>query len=192
MKNYKLWLAVVIILLIINSGVLALMWFHKSRPGHGNYGPAMEPKDILISTLSLTTKQQELFAVMRNKHRQLTNTLSRQNHLLHDSLFNYIKAPKIDTALINRLSDRISNNQSLVEKATLYHFRELRAILTMAQQQKFDSIIQDVVRMMSGPGRKPGQRLGGLHGEESERPQGPPPEDMRPGQNLPPEGPPHN
>ncbi|MEO6524715.1 MAG: hypothetical protein ABIN91_23725 [Mucilaginibacter sp.] len=156
MKNYKFWLAIVLTLLVVNSVVLAIMWFHK-HPGFGYHRdvqqqPIMEPKDILIYSLAFTPKQTILFDTLRYKHRQIVNKLDGENHVLRDSLFDNIKKPKADTVLINAIAKHISDNQSQIEKATLYHFREVRAILTPVQQGKFDGIISDVLQMMGRPG----------------------------------------
>jgi Spy/CpxP family protein refolding chaperone len=198
MKIYKFWLAIVIILLIVNSVVLVTIWLHKNPTENDHQN--MEPKDVLIKTLSLTQKQQDLFTVMRNKHHELTSKLNDENHILRDSLFDNIKKPIIDTLLINSLSKRISDNETLIEKATLYHFRQLRGILTAEQQSKFDKVIQDVLRMMGRPGPMDGQHKGdgppdrfppGRDGRRDHH--GPPPDGMPPpDQNGPHDGPPPN
>ncbi|RKR85602.1 hypothetical protein BDD43_5873 [Mucilaginibacter gracilis] len=161
MKNYKIWLVIVIGLLLVNSVVLALMWFHKRIPVlsaklQNKPQQYLEPKDVLINTLAFTPKQATLFEAMRSKHRQLVNNLNQQNHQLRDSLFSIIKKPKADTALINNMAKKLGDNQSQIEKVTLYHFRDLRAILTPAQQVKFDGVIAQVLQMMGTPGRPPG------------------------------------
>jgi Spy/CpxP family protein refolding chaperone len=185
MKNYKFWLTIVLTLLVVNSVVLAIMWFHKHpqfrhRPVVQEQS-IMEPKDVLINTLAFTPKQVILFDTLRYKHRQLVNKLDGENHILRDSLFNNIKKPKADTALINAIAKHISDNQSQIEKATLYHFREVRAILTPTQQIKFDGIISEVLQMMGRPGPPHGNGMGRDGKEEM---QGPPMDDrMPPGRN---------
>lgn len=192
MKNYKLWLAIVIVLLIINSVLLVVMWLPKKnlRDKH----PDMEPKDYLTNILALTPKQKELYTTMRNKHRQLVNKLDKENQVLKDSLLNMIKKPAADTALISSLSKQIGNNRSSLEKVTVYHFREFRTILTASQQTKFDDIIIEVMRMMAkpnrgGPGRAPHDGPGR---EGMLEHNGPPPGDIPPGPDPLPDGPPPN
>jgi len=190
MKSYKFWLALVLTLLVVNSAVLATMWFHQHPPKkrHSDNLPERptEPKDVLIQTLAMTAKQQQLFNVMRGKHRQLVNRLDSENRVLRDTFFTIIKKTKADTALINTLSKKISDNQALIEKGTLYHFRELRAILTPEQQTKFDGIIAQVVHMVGRPGRmQPHPQRNG----NSERPDANGKPDRygpRPGNQLPP------
>lgn len=162
MKSYKIWLVIVLSLLAINSVVLAVIWFHHKRPlvarQHGDARQqSMEPKDILINALALTAKQQQIYDGMRKSHMEITSKLNEDGHALHDSLFSNIKKPKIDSAVINSVTKKISDNQVQIEKATLYHFRSFRAILTPDQQTKFDGVINDVLRMMGRPGPMQGQ-----------------------------------
>jgi len=156
MKNYKFWLTIVLTLLVVNSVVLAVMWFKKhphirQRDMQEQPQPMMEPKDVLINTLAFTPKQAVLFDTLRHHHRTLVNKLENENRTLRDSLFTYIKKPKADTAIINAITKKISNNQAAIEKATLYHFRDVRAMLTPEQQSKFDGIINQVLQMMGRP-----------------------------------------
>lgn len=161
MKSYKIWLVIVLALLAVNSGVLAVMWLQHKRPlvarEHGDARQGMEPKDVLINALALTAKQQEIYDGMRKSHMDITRKLNEEGHALHDSLFSNIKKNKIDSAVINSITKKISDNQVQMEKATLYHFRSFRAILTPEQERKFDGIINDVLRMMSRPGPMQGQ-----------------------------------
>jgi hypothetical protein len=190
MKNYKFWLIVVLTLLVVNSVVLAIMWFHRHPRGErrgemqSQAQQMMEPKDVLIKTLAFTPKQAILFDTLRHQHRALVKKLEGENHILRDSLFTYIKKPKADTAVINAISKKISDNQAGIEKATLYHFRDVRATLTTAQQTKFDSIINQVLQMMGRPGPPQGgppQGRGGLPGRNGRGSmQGPQPADNMP------------
>lgn len=157
MKNYRTWLVIVLALIVINSAALALMWLkHREHPPIPRGMPAqqgIEPKDVLIKELAFTPKQAVLFDTMRVKHRRAVNKLEDNNRKLRDSLFANIKKPKADTALINAIAKKISDNQAIIEKITLYHFRELRGILTSEQQVKFDGIIDQVLHMMGGSAR---------------------------------------
>jgi Spy/CpxP family protein refolding chaperone len=168
MKKYKAWLTIVLLLLIINSVALAIIWFRKGEHRHierplplaAPEQGMQQPKDIIIKTLALTLQQQQAYALMVRGHRATTAKLNEANHKLRDSLFNNIKKPVIDSTVINAITKKISDNQAVLEKATLYHFRQLRRILTPVQQTKFDSIINDVLRMMAGPGMRLGQGSG--------------------------------
>ena len=187
MKSYKIWLVIVLVLLAINSAVLAVIWFHK-RPvilqaAHNKELPHMEPKDVLINTLALTPRQQDLYTVMRNKHMLLTRKLNNENRALKDSLFANIKATKVDSTLINNITKHISNNQTQIDQATLYHFRELRSILTPNQQIKFDDIIAQVLQMMGRPGPAGNEQAGKPAAQGDGNNFGPPPNQTHQGRN---------
>jgi len=145
----------------------------------------MQAYEFLTRELNLTPQQQEQYAAMRQKHFELTRRINEQNHALRDSLFNQVKSTKATPTEINQLLKQISANQQQIDSATFYHFRDVRAILTPQQQNKFDQILNDVLHRMANPGpRGPGP---GRDGPDS-RP-GPPPPGPD-GQGPPPGGPP--
>ena len=119
--------------------------------------------------------------------------------MLRDSFFDKIKDPSIKPEMINTLAKKISENMARLDTSTFNHFRRFRAILNSGQQQKFDQVIQGVLRSMGGrppqgrpggPGPQgmrpsPGQQEG-PHGKDRGYP--PPPRDGRPGPGMPPPG----
>lgn len=160
MKNYKLWLTIVLTLLVVNSAVLVIMWLHthhevSRQPDMQQRGLMIEPKDVLINTLGFTPQQAIIFDSLRHQHRQAVNKLETGNRALRDSLFTFIKKPEADTSFINTITKKISDNQAQIDKTTLYHFRDVRAMLSHGQQIKFDGIINQVLQMMGRPGPPP-------------------------------------
>ncbi len=158
MKNVKILIAIVIILVLVNCGMLALFWLRNADVDAVKAGPPRRAHEFLTRELSLTKAQSEAYKTMRESHFATTRKLNEANRELHDSLFANIKANTLDSVKVNALEQKIANNQIQLENTTLLHFRELREILTPAQQKKFDNVIQDALRMMGGPprGGRPG------------------------------------
>jgi Spy/CpxP family protein refolding chaperone len=61
-----------------------------------------------------------------------------------------LKTAVIDTVKVNELADSIVSIQKQIELVTFYHFQKVRAICTAEQQQKFDEVIDEAIRML-GP-----------------------------------------
>ena len=149
MKATTIWTVIVVLLICINSFVLAIIW-RQNRPAPYETSN-MDVKDFIIKELSLSKNQVEKFELMRDAHHTSVEKINEQTRLLRDSLFNNLHARNLDKQLIDSLSNKIGYNEALTDKITFYHFRELRAILLPAQQEKFDGIIQRVLRMMAHP-----------------------------------------
>lgn len=175
MNRSKLWLSIVVILLLVNTAALAMLWLKKSKPPM----PGGGARAFLTSELKLTPSQEEKFDALREDHQKTTREIMNGMKELKDELAEKIAAPKTDTAALESLTKQISEKEIQRDLATFYHFRAFRAILTSSQQQKFDKILKQVLRMMAGPQRQgppPGMHDGG-----------PPPGTGEP----PPDGPPH-
>jgi len=189
MKSVKILIAIVIVLVLVNCALLAVFWLQRGK-GPGQDGPPQRAHEFLKKELSLTQEQEKAYEKMRTSHFETTRALNDANRKLHDSLFNYINTPDLDTPTTNRLEKEIAFNQAQIEKATLLHFRELRAILNAAQQKKFDGVIKDALRMMGGPprgGRGPNGMPPPRDGQGPPAGQGPPRGDgPPPGEGFPP------
>jgi periplasmic protein CpxP/Spy len=149
MKATTIWTIIVALLICINSLVLIFIWQQNrlSPPTDGN----VEVKDYIIKELSLSKRQVEKFEVMRKAHHASVEKINEHIHLLRDSLFTNINTVKVGATVIDSLTNKIGYNTALTDKITFYHFRDLRAILEPAQQEKFDSIIHRVLQMMVQP-----------------------------------------
>jgi Spy/CpxP family protein refolding chaperone len=183
MKMNKFWIVVVLLFLGINSAALGFLWFRTFNLKKTEiHGPVNE---FLAKELKLSPSQVKQYDTMRIQHHELTRKLNDENHLLRDSFFSQIKLPALDTVKAKTMAQKISNNQQLIETATLYHFHQFRSILNPAQQTRFDELIIDVLHSMGGPE----QRAPGPDGRG--RPDGPgqgegPPSPGPDGHGLPP------
>lgn len=172
MSKLKIWQTIIVILLLVNSVVLAFLWF---KPREERLPPGGDVKSFLVKELDLNSEQEKQYEIFRKEHISSIQQLNRQTRELRDQFFSNVSKPVVDSALIDSLSEQISGNEAGKEQITLYHFRKLRSILNDTQQKKFDNIIQDVLKMMGrprGPGNPPPPHNG--RPPEGDR-QGPPP-----------------
>lgn len=188
-SKLKIWQAIVVILLLVNSTVLVFMWLH--RRGGGRQEPGGNAKEYLVKQLALNEQQQKQYETLRSGHFASMQRINDETKNLRDHFFDNISTPVADSALINSLSKKISEEEIQRQELTLYHFRKLRSILNKDQQQKFDVIIKDVLRMMGRPPGPPNRQGPPHEGPPIERqgdedphhqapPQGPPPTDEPP------------
>lgn len=181
MKNSKTLVIVVIALIAANCVLMCALWYknyrHEPPPPQGN---AFE---YLSKELKLTPAQLKQYTVLRDQHFNFTSKVNNEMHMERDSFFDKLSEPSVNTVQVDQLEARILAHQHMLDTATFYHFRKLRAILTPSQQEKFNGVIQNVLHMMARPHGPPGQNPG--------RPQvEPPPAGVQDG--PPQQGPPPN
>jgi periplasmic protein CpxP/Spy len=172
MNKSRIWLIIVVLLLLANTAVLAMLWMKKppSPP------PGGSAKDFLVSELKLSSEQQKQFDALRESHQKNIRVIMEGMKDLKDALAEKISAEKTDTAWLDALTKAISEKERQRDLATFYHFRSFRSILSDEQKQKFDKILKQVLRMMTGPQPPP---QGPPPGEKGD---GPPPGGNDPGE----------
>jgi Spy/CpxP family protein refolding chaperone len=205
MKNFKFLMIIVIVLVIINCVLLGSLWFTKYRmvPPPPPPDPPQRANEYLIRELKLTPAQIKQYDTLREHHFEKTKELNNQNHQLRDAYFENIQTPVLNIKTADSIEKKILANTTMLDSATLFHFRKLRTILTKDQQTKFDKIVKNALHMMGGPqngpqgggpqnGMRPPGRLGNMppprgmgRGRHPGGPGGPgmggpPPDGMRP------------
>ncbi len=175
MNRSRLWIIIVVLLLVVNTAVLAMLWF-KNPPHDQRQGGSA--KEFLIRELNLTADQQKKFDDLRADHQKQTKAIMEGMRDLKDGLVDKITATQNDSVAINDLTKQIAEKERQRDLATIYHFRSFRTILNAEQQEKFDKILKDVLRMINNQPRPKGPTPPGRgRGERPERDSGemPPP-----------------
>lgn len=178
-SNSKPWKWMVGVLTALNITLLVFMLMHHGRPAM--HGPAMPPPhnikgggpaQMLIHELNFTPEQIKSFDALKEQHHEIVMKLREQGHDLRDNYFELLKSDSPDTNQIKEKGAGIAANQLAIEEATFNHFKEVRNLCNPEQKKRFDSIINDVIKMLG----KPGPSTGGPppHGG----PEGPPPPPM--------------
>ncbi|MCX6273914.1 MAG: Spy/CpxP family protein refolding chaperone [Bacteroidetes bacterium] len=150
MDNSKFLKAAIIVLLLINISTLGFMWFHNA-PGNMNPPPHREIGDFLMHELNFTDAQRHQFEELREDHRKSVDALRDESRKMHDEFFGLLGASVADSVKINLLADSLTALQKQIELSTFFHFQKVRAMCSPEQQQKFDEVIKEGLRMMAPP-----------------------------------------
>lgn len=156
-----LWL--VIVLLVANVATLSFLWMGRPAappPGDG-------ASKFLIKELQLDAKQQQQYQALVTEHRDSAEVLRSKIRKAKEQLFEMIKEEGATDSAKQEKVKEVSRYSGDLELLTLHHFEKLRAICTPEQQKKFDSVLQEITRMMGNP-RPP-------MGPDGHQPPGPPP-----------------
>jgi periplasmic protein CpxP/Spy len=152
MKN-KLLTWLVVLLLVANAATIAFFWLGKTKQPPGPQGGA---RDFLVKELNLDAKQQELFSEMVKEHRSSAEQIRPQIRKAKEAFFDLLKQPGISDSMKLAAAKQVSLQTEALDLLTFAHFQKLRSICTPAQQQKFDAVIHDIIRLMGQP-RPPGE-----------------------------------
>ena len=146
MKNAKLYKLIIILLVVLNLATLAFIWFN--RPGRERQDDKAQAANFLIKELSMNQDQQAQYQKLRQEHRAKLNVLNERDKVLHKHFFDLLVQGSADSVSLESMASAIAANRKEMELVTYEHFDQIKKILTPVQQQKFDSIFQDVLRMV--------------------------------------------
>jgi len=154
MKGSNKFLTIaVILLLLVNVAMLVFMLKGKRRGDRKQGGKA--PFEMMAKELSMTEQQQTQFRQMKEEHFSAMRPMFDSIRALKKSLFNLVKEENVNDSLVNRHSTLIAEQQAIVDKTSINHFRKVRALFTGDQQSKFDTFMQKMIERRKGPGGKP-------------------------------------
>jgi hypothetical protein len=142
-------LALVVVLITVNIALIATLWLKKD---HNPVYPPRDAKNYLVESLSLTTDQVNSFDSLRKEHFERMKGYQDEMRHLKDNLFSRLNQPNANP---DSLSQKIGELQGRIDLETFDHFSKLRSILNEGQKNKFDNIIQDVIRTMGPRGGPP-------------------------------------
>lgn len=139
-------LIAVVVLALVNLAVLTAIWTGRKRPPE----PHSDARDFLIRELQLDAAQVRSFDSLRRLHFAVVDPLRENMQHQKEELFDQLQAPTDTVA--SGIAAAIGEAQTKIDWNTYQHFRALRALCRPGQQQRFDAVIQDVLRSMAPPG----------------------------------------
>lgn len=167
------WLTVAfVILILLNVTTLAVFWWSKKVPLEEAVPPQGGAMTFLIKELQLDSAQQQQLIVFRDEHRSATREIRKKNREAKETFFSLLEKEGITATEIDQAATVSARYDAELSKITFDHFKKIRSICTPVQQKKFDEIIHEVLRMLSGPQGPPPPRDGRPPGPH---PDGPPP-----------------
>lgn len=165
-KN-KILSAAVVILLMINLGILGLLWFERSpkippermnqmdsRHPPERMPPDGGPKEFLIRELKLNDKQTQDFLKLVDEHQTDMKRLRDKIRNEKTQLWDNISKSSTEASNSETIASEIANDQKQIELVTFRHFQKVRELCDDTQKKKFDEVIKEALNMM-GPNNPP-------------------------------------
>lgn len=155
----KILTIAVVLLLLVNITMLVFML--KGRGHHPNdKGGKMNPADMMAKELNLTEDQKAQVKKLREEYFKNNGPVFDSIRTLKKAVYELAKNENVSDSAVMRNSSLIAEQQLLIDKATVKHFRTVRALFSGDQQKKYDEFVEKMMqRRMSRPG--------GWHGGDS-------------------------
>lgn len=161
LRNHKLLLLVIGVLLISNIG---LLWFYVwKKPDDPKAKPPTEtPRQRLINQIGLSDEQVVLYDSLRDKHYETIGPMFKELRHERDSLFKLMHQPELPDSLIEKQSGIVYSKQQAIDLKMHRYFRSIRELCTDEQKPKMDTFLVNLAKKMNA-----GRRWGG--GEKKDK-----------------------
>jgi Spy/CpxP family protein refolding chaperone len=151
MKTNKVLTIAVVLLLLVNVAMLIFMLKGRGHHEARYEGSRGGPFDRMVKELNMTEQQQTEFKKLKDEHFAAIKPVFDSVRALKKSLFDLVKAENVNDSLVNNYSSLISQQQAIIDKLTINHFRKVRTIFSGDQQKKFEDFVQKMMQRR-GPG----------------------------------------
>ena len=156
LKNHKILLLVISVLLVANIALLWLYVFNKPEP------PKRETREDIrtrfINEIRFSDEQLILYDTLRKQHYRAIGPMFKDLRETRDSLFKLIHQTSVNDSVISALSGTVYQKQEAIDLRIHRYFRSLREICTAEQKPRFDSFLNNMAnRKPWGNFRGPGQ-----------------------------------
>lgn len=153
MRTNKVLTIAVILLLLVNVALVIFMLKGKKHREPAKRGDMIEK---MKKEIGMTAQQEADFKRLKAEHFKNVGPVFDSIRTLKKTFFDLVKADSINDSLVNNFSHLIAEQQAIVDKTTINHFRTVRALFTGDQLSKYDEFIQKMMqrRMKGGQGGK--------------------------------------
>src|SRR6218665_720690 len=158
-NRFRILWAAIAVLVVLNIGMIAWFTFfaHHSGPPR---------RFFLEQELSFNEKQKESYRIMRDEHFMKARSIKEHVKMMKEDFFKSMADSSLSDEDLRKKAQAISTEASELDILTFKHFQQVRQMCTPEQKEKFDEVIEDVLRSMDRQGPPP----------RREHPEGPPPE----------------
>ncbi|HEX2627366.1 MAG TPA: periplasmic heavy metal sensor [Chitinophagaceae bacterium] len=150
------WLIIaIVLLLLINTATIALLWSGKNdggkHPGPGGEAAA----EFIIRETKMDDAQRQQYRNLVQQHREAAEELRREMGRSKENFFDLLQQTNVPDSVLRAASLQANERSQELDILTFRHFAEVRKILRPEQQQVFDRIIKEALRMMAPPPGRP-------------------------------------
>jgi hypothetical protein len=139
--RYRLGLWAILVLVILNVGLLGLVWFEHFNRTQQPAESRSNPEDYFIKELQLDQQQADSVRVLRREHFARTDSIKARIVELSVQMAKELFAPAPDSSRMRNLSDQIGQQQAEFERQVYAHFNDVKKLLHQDQYGKLQDLI---------------------------------------------------
>ena len=156
LRNHKLLLLVISVLLVANIGLLYFFVFNK--PEGPRKPPAQNPIEKVKTEVGLNDDQAVLYDSLRSQQFRNMKPLFKSITKSKEDFFSLIYQQNVSDSVLNAYASEIGKKQMELDISTFHYFQSIKALCTEEQKPKMDTFIKQIVKRIinnSGPPRRP-------------------------------------
>jgi periplasmic protein CpxP/Spy len=148
-------IVIIIILLLTNIAILAFFLWPKTVGGDKTVGPkpGYGMAETLKRDVGLDSQQVKELNRLREDHWKKMKPLFEDLQNAKNEFYLLLKSPETPDSVINTAASQIAQKQKLIDLQVFQHFRNSRLVCTPEQRPKYDSLVQIIIKRMSGSSR---------------------------------------
>jgi hypothetical protein len=158
LKNHKLLLLIIGVLLVSNFGLLYFNTFRNPKPASRLSEKEMreKAKERVIKEVGLTAEQAVVYDSLRNQQFKKMRPLFEELNKSKEEFFSLVYQDHVPDSVFQAYAARIGEKQMAVDVNTYLYFQSIKSICTEEQKSKMDSFIQQIVKRIVSGGRRGG------------------------------------
>ncbi|MHA4842986.1 Spy/CpxP family protein refolding chaperone [Flavitalea antarctica] len=148
-------IVIIIILLLTNIALLAFFLWPKPDGSKNTAGPkpGYGMAETLKREVGLDSQQVRELNRLREEHWKKMKPLFEDLQHTKNEFYQLLKSPETPDSVIDSAASQIAQKQKLVDLQVFQHFRNSRMVCTPDQRPKYDSLVQIIIKRMSGSSR---------------------------------------
>lgn len=157
----------VLVLVLLLTNILLLVFFVWKKPEprpafkKDSRGDVMQ---ILEKEVGFDSVQMDQYKKLKDQHWDKMRPYFGEMRSAKNNFYKLLNQSAVPDSVVNRYADSIAAKQKQMDLQTFRHFQQVKAICTPEQQPRFDSLVQQVIKRMSGPRRSQAKEDSTKHG----------------------------
>jgi len=160
LRNHKILLLVIGVLLIANLGLL--YYFVLNKPEKPHKPTDKEMHDLAIKKVKdevgLNDEQAVLYDSLRSQQFRNMKPLFKAVTKSKEDFFSLIYQQGVGDSVLNTYASQIGEKQMALDVSTFHYFQSIKALCNEEQKPKMDTFIKQIVKRIinnGGPPRRP-------------------------------------